>query len=94
MSSKLDQSLDTIMGERKPTGGPKRGGRVRQARRAPGPAAKATTTTPVGGIRKNARTGKVTTVTGVPIAVPTQGDSKIIISNLPLDVTETMLKVR
>ncbi|KAF4633677.1 hypothetical protein G7Y89_g4440 [Cudoniella acicularis] len=87
MSGKLDQSLDEILSttRRSSTRGGKAGRRV--PRRA-----KATTAAPVGGIKKNPKVQK-----GPIKAIPTgpasgSGDSKILVSNLPKDVTEAMIK--
>ena len=90
MSTKLDQSLDTIMGESK---GAKQAGRAgkRPQRRAATKAKAAIA--PTGGIQKNTRAPRPVAV-AAPVAASANGDSKIIVSNLPLDVTETLLKVR
>ncbi|TKX21946.1 putative mRNA export protein mlo3 [Elsinoe australis] len=87
MSSKLDQSLDEIAGGRR---GP---GARRNQRRKPAAAA------PAGGIAKKPAgkpAGKPAkaTPTGprAAAALPPKGDSKIIVSNLPNDVTEQQIK--
>jgi len=90
MSSKLDQSLDTIMTENKGARSGARGAKRPQRRAAT--KAKAVIA-PTGGVQKNIRGPKGTT-TAPAVALPTSGDSKVIVSNLPLDVTETLLKVR
>ena len=79
MSGKLDQSLDEILSTRRKTAG-RRG---RGGRRA-GPATKATTAAPVGGIQKNTRGAKAATAKGAVPSGPAagSGDSKIIVSNL------------
>ena len=90
MSGKLDQSLDQIMKDTKPTGGR---GRRNVPRRRAANKAKAAIKAPTGGVQKNTR---ITTKAAPAPAVvaPTFGDSKIIVSNLPEDVTETQIKVR
>jgi len=82
MSSKLDQSLEEIAGTRR-GGGARRGGR-----RGGKPAA------PVaGGVTKRTvtRAPKPATQTVTP-ALPSRGESKIIVSNLPEDVNEQQIK--
>lgn len=88
MSDKLDQSLDEILNSRRQTARRGRGGR-----RAPN-STKPTVAAPVGGVKKNTRTARG----GVRSAVPSgpaagTGDSKIIVSNLPPDVSEVQIKV-
>ncbi|KAK5118228.1 hypothetical protein LTR85_008208 [Meristemomyces frigidus] len=93
MSSKLDQSLDSIMTERKGAGaGRGRGGKagVRPAPRRAATRANAAMAAPAGGIQKNTRAPK-TAPTG-PAGTGASGESKIIVSNLPQDVTETLIK--
>ncbi|KAK4544949.1 hypothetical protein LTR36_003854 [Oleoguttula mirabilis] len=92
MSSKLDQSLDSIMGERQGAARP-RGGKagVRPAPRRAATRAKTAIAAPAGGIQKNTRAPK-TAPTGPAGTGPASGDSKIIVSNLPQDVTETLIK--
>ena len=97
MSGKLDQSLDQIMKDSKPTGGRVRGsGRPRTTRRA-ATKAKAAIAAPTGGVQKNTkastRPARATAPASAPTA-PATGDSKIIVSNLPEDVTEVQIKVR
>ncbi|KAK5674645.1 RNA-binding RNA annealing protein [Elasticomyces elasticus] len=87
MSGKLDQSLDAIMTE----SGAKSGGRGN--RRAPprraAIKAKAPPAAPTGGVQKAARPPR-----NAPTApaVPRGGESKIIVSNLPFDISEIQLK--
>jgi len=94
MSGKLDQSLDDIMKDTKPAGGARRGRnpRIRAPRHA-ATKAKAAIAAPTGGVRKNVKPtapkSTMQTLTG-----NLTGDSKIIVSNLPEDVTETQIKVR
>ncbi|KAK5136632.1 hypothetical protein LTR08_002646 [Meristemomyces frigidus] len=90
MSSKLDQSLDTIMGERKDTGA-KRGGKVPREPRRAATRAKAAIAAPTGGIQKNTRAPR-SAPTAPAVMASGSGDSKIIVSNLPQDVTETLVK--
>ncbi|KAI7253940.1 hypothetical protein KC343_g6055 [Hortaea werneckii] len=90
MSSKLDQSLDTIMGDSKPVGGR----RARNAgRRRGATAAKTTAAAPTGGVQKSTKAKKAAPAAPA-VQAPKNGDSKIIVSNLPMDVTETLVKVR
>ena len=90
MSGKLDQSLDQIMHD---------GGKPAAGRRRPRPArsakskAKAAIRAPTGGIQKN-KTETRAPVAASALASKATGDSKIIVSNLPEDVTETQIKVR
>ncbi|KAI6799689.1 hypothetical protein KC361_g2742 [Hortaea werneckii] len=88
MSSKLDQSLDTIMGDSKPIGGrrPRNAGRRRGA-----PAAKTTAAAPTGGVQKSTKAKKAAPAAPA-VQAPKNGDSKIIVSNLPMDVNETLVK--
>lgn len=84
MSSKLDQSLEEIQSASRKSAG----GRRRNAPRASRP-----TAAPVGGISKSAKpargAGKATPATRGP---QLSGDSKIIVSGLPKDVTESQIK--
>ncbi|CAG8949615.1 hypothetical protein HYFRA_00007848 [Hymenoscyphus fraxineus] len=93
MSGKLDQSLDEILSStnRRSSvrGGAKGSAVTRRSRRT----AKPTVAPPVGGVKKPQRGGK----TGAK-AIPTgpsglSGESKILVSNLPKDVTEAMVKI-
>jgi len=74
---KLDQSLDEIMKDTKPT----RAGRGRGPRRAAAVKAAAATAAPAGGVAKKTRAPRGPK-TVVPAAVPTTGESKIIVSGL------------
>lgn len=92
----LDQSLDEIMKDAKPTNS-KRG---RGGRRVPGARTKAVAP-PVGGINKNTRAAKAPVSNNANNsnrnAAPagrTSGESKILVSNLPDDIVESQLKVR
>ncbi|MCJ1473268.1 hypothetical protein MMC13_001919 [Lambiella insularis] len=87
MSMNLDKSLDEIVSTRRNT--TRRG----RGRRAPAPGRKATTA-PVGGIAKNTKSnarlgGKGPAPNG---AVPASGESKVVVSNLPPDVSEAQIK--
>ncbi len=93
MSGKLDQSLDQIMSDTKPAGGrgPRAGRRpIRKAKTN----AKAAITAPSGGVQKNKAATKAAPVVAASLTKGTAGESKIIVSNLPEDVTETLIKVR
>ncbi|KAL9606167.1 MAG: hypothetical protein Q9179_000681 [Wetmoreana sp. 5 TL-2023] len=85
MSAKLDMALDdVVMTERNA----RRRGR---GRRVPNAARKATA--PVGGIQKNTKPAKGTVNPVVPANLASgSGESKIIVSNLPSDVTEKNVK--
>ncbi|GIZ41463.1 hypothetical protein CKM354_000476600 [Cercospora kikuchii] len=92
MSGKLDQSLDAIMKDR--PAGSRRGGRAGRlpARKAAAKskAATAAVVAPAGGIAKKTKAARPTKA---PAVVPAHtGDSKISVSNLPTDVTETLIK--
>ncbi|KAL2105995.1 hypothetical protein VUR80DRAFT_7439 [Thermomyces stellatus] len=86
MSGKLDSTLDEILSSTR-----QRTARRRSQRRAAGrPAA----TAPVGGVQKTSSKtarGGAAKVNGAKGAAPS-GDSKIIVSNLPKDVTEQQIK--
>ncbi|KAG9567071.1 hypothetical protein KCU97_g16543, partial [Aureobasidium melanogenum] len=83
MSSKLDQSLEEIAGSRRNDARRnRRGGKPRVS---------------TGGVTKNAaaakpagRQPKAAAIVGA--ALPATGESKIIVSNLPSDVTEQQIK--
>ncbi|OQO00190.1 hypothetical protein B0A48_13977 [Cryoendolithus antarcticus] len=88
MSGKLDQSLDEIMKDTKPTRG--RGGRTRVQRTASG---KTTAVAPVGGVAKKAKTPRGPKVATAPaVRPPMTGESKIIVNGLPEDVNEAQIK--
>ncbi|KAG8628451.1 hypothetical protein KVT40_004324 [Elsinoe batatas] len=83
MSSKLDQSLEEIAGGRRSTRPNARRNR------------KSGTVAPVGGVaKKTASKPAKATPTGprAPAVAPSKGPSKIIVSNLPDDVTEQQIK--
>ena len=91
MSGKLDQSLDQIMKDTKPAGG--RHGRQARPRRRAAVKAKTAIAAPTGGVKKNIKAAPAKSNASV-LTASTTGDSKIIVSNLPEDVTETQIKVR
>lgn len=87
MSGKLDKSLDELLTSRRAAGARRRPQR-RASGRNPAP------TAPVGGVQKSskiARTAATKQAGGK--GAPLTGDSKIIVSNLPKDVTEQQIKV-
>ncbi|WPH04587.1 Hypothetical protein R9X50_00747900 [Acrodontium crateriforme] len=88
MSGKLDQSLDQIMTDRKNTNPKPRRARTQ---RAAGQRAKAAIAAPAGGIQKNTK-GPKNAPKGPAAATAPSGESKILVSNLPPDVTETLVK--
>lgn len=91
MSGKLDQSLDQIMHDGKPAGAARRGGRIgRRPARSAKSKAKAAIAAPAGGVQKKSARAPAPSA----LTAPSTGDSKIIVSNLPEDVTETLIKVR
>lgn len=95
MSGKLDQSLDAIMSDRKTTN-PRRGGKAARPARGAASKAKAADAAPVGGIQKSTRPlrGAPRAPALAQAAQSARGESKIIVSNLPNDVSEKSLKVR
>ncbi|MCJ1231304.1 hypothetical protein MMC12_007981 [Toensbergia leucococca] len=87
MSGKLDQSLDEILSSRRQTA--RRGGR---GRRAPNPT-RTSVAAPVGGIKKNTKVAKGFAKSAVPTGPAAgNGESKVIVSNLPPDVSEAQIK--
>lgn len=87
MPDKLSQSLDQILSERRKNTRRPRGGR----RSAAG--AKPTTTPPVGGVKKVTKSDKKPEKAAVPTGPSgSSAESKILVSNLPMDVTETQIK--
>ncbi|KAF2995844.1 hypothetical protein E8E13_002892 [Curvularia kusanoi] len=82
--SRLDQSLESIISSRKQTARKGRGGRRPEAGR---PAAAAA---PVGGVKKSTKQAKQSKA--APAPAPSGGESKIMISNLPLDVEQGQLQ--
>ncbi|KAI9778227.1 MAG: hypothetical protein M1816_004165 [Peltula sp. TS41687] len=91
MSAKLDQSLDEIVNTQRRSA---RRGRGRRASGATKRSGNTTPAAPVGGVKKSTRATRSTTTRG---NIPTgpaagSGDSKIIVSNLPSDVSESQIK--
>ncbi|KAJ0125458.1 hypothetical protein N8I77_006418 [Diaporthe amygdali] len=85
MSGKLDQSLDEILStnKRAPAGA------RRSARKTARPAA----ATPVGGVKKNTKPARGAAAKPSSAKAPRpSGESKIIVSNLPKDVSESQIK--
>ncbi|TPX17055.1 uncharacterized protein E0L32_012289 [Thyridium curvatum] len=85
MSGKLDQSLDEILSTQR-----RSAGRRRSTRRSTGQPARAA---PVGGIQKNTKPARGNTSKTAPAkAAGATGVSKIVVSNLPKDVSESQIK--
>lgn len=85
-TGKLDQSLDDILKTRRQS--TRRG---RGPRRA-GPGRPAVSEAPVGGVQKHTKSAKPAKAIPTGPAASGSGESKIMISNLPLDVEESQLK--
>ncbi|KAI4197987.1 MAG: hypothetical protein LQ350_005573 [Teloschistes chrysophthalmus] len=86
MSAKLDMALDDVVMTERSTRRRARGGRrvANAGRKA---------TAPVGGIQKNTKAAKGVGKSAVPAVLTSgTGESKIIVSNLPTDVTEKNVK--
>ncbi|KAH8899606.1 hypothetical protein GQ53DRAFT_816728 [Thozetella sp. PMI_491] len=87
MSGKLDQSLDEILSTQRKNAT----GRRRSTRRTATTTRPAAAPAPAGGIQKNKATR--TTAKGAPArAAGASGESKIVVSNLPKDVSEGQIK--
>ncbi|KAI1388906.1 uncharacterized protein F4822DRAFT_261839 [Hypoxylon trugodes] len=87
MSGKLDQSLDEIVSTQRRAAG----GRRRVPRRSAG---RATTAAPVGGVQKTSKPPRAAATKQVPAkAGGGNGESKVVVSNLPKDVNEGQIKV-
>ena len=84
--SRLDQSLESIISSRKQSARKGRGGR------RPDTGRPAATAAPVGGVKKSTKQTKQPKAAPTGPA-PTGGESKIMISNLPLDVEQGQLQV-
>jgi len=84
MSGKLDQSLDTIVAARRKNSRP-----LRRSRRV-GAGAKPTVA-PIGGVKKATKPAKKNDKGSVP-ATNIKPESKIMVSNLPADVSEQQIK--
>ncbi|KAI0013217.1 RNA recognition domain-containing protein [Xylariaceae sp. FL0662B] len=88
MSGKLDQSLDEILSTQR-RGASGRGGR-RSVRRSAGRPA---TTAPVGGVQKTSKQPRAAAAKQAPAKTAGgSGESKVVVSNLPKDVTESQIK--
>ncbi|KAF2842377.1 hypothetical protein M501DRAFT_410103 [Patellaria atrata CBS 101060] len=85
MSGKLDKSLDDIVSSR-------RARRQRSRRAGADGKTQVSITTPIGGVRKSLKNSKSGAKASVPTGPAASGDSKIIVSNLPTDVSETQIK--
>ncbi|OTA57217.1 hypothetical protein K449DRAFT_437494 [Hypoxylon sp. EC38] len=86
MSGKLDQSLDEILSTQRRAAG----GRRRVPRRSAG---RATTTAPVGGVQKTSKQPRAGATKQTPAkAAGGNGESKVVVSNLPKDVNEGQIK--
>jgi hypothetical protein len=86
MSGKLGQSLDEIISTQRRAGGARRSTRR--------PVGRPTTTAPVGGVHKNAKNPRGAAIKpNTAKASGLIGESKIIVSNLPKDVSEAQIKV-
>lgn len=89
MSGKLDQALDDITTAQRR--GANRGGRRNAPRRSIG--GRPATNAPVGGIQKNTKPVRGAGAKNAPAkAAAANSDSKIIVSNLPKDVSEQQIK--
>jgi len=86
MSGKLDQSLDDILKDRRSSG------RGRGRRTGPARKVNVPTPAPVGGVKKTVRNAKAAGKAAIPTGPSGSGESKIIVSNLPVDVSETQIK--
>ncbi|CAK7564132.1 MAG: RNA-binding RNA annealing protein [Sporothrix epigloea] len=87
MSSKLDQSLDDILSSQRKSGNNRR----RSTRRSSGPAKPA----PAGGIQKSTKPTRGNSNNNKTPSQPPRGvvgESKIVVSNLPKDVSEAQIK--
>ncbi|MCJ1366253.1 hypothetical protein MMC16_005380, partial [Acarospora aff. strigata] len=90
MSGKLDQSLDEILSTRRTSA---RRGRGRRAPTNTGKSNGTTASAPVGGIKKTTKITRMSAKSSVPTGPAAgNGESKIIVSNLPPDVNETQIK--
>ncbi|KAI1471355.1 uncharacterized protein F4812DRAFT_467460 [Daldinia caldariorum] len=84
MSGKLDQSLDEIVSTQRRAGGKGRQNPRRSTRR--------TTTAPVGGVQKTSRQPRTAAAKQIPAKATANGESKVVVSNLPKDVNESQIK--
>ncbi|CAO2650458.1 Nn.00g017500.m01.CDS01 [Neocucurbitaria sp. VM-36] len=86
MSNKMEQSLDEILKANKSTTRRGRGGRRSNAGRA------AATAAPVGGVSKSTKPARHAKATPTAPAAASSGETKIMVSNLPLDVEQGQLQ--
>ncbi|KAI6380452.1 hypothetical protein MCOR25_001643 [Pyricularia grisea] len=85
-AGKLDKSLDEIVSSQRRTVG-RRGGAARRSTGRPAPAA------PVGGIHKNTRAARSAVQKPAPAkSSGAPGTSKVVVSNMPKDVSEAQIK--
>ncbi|RYC61679.1 hypothetical protein CHU98_g4543 [Xylaria longipes] len=85
-SGKLDQPLDEIISTQRRAVG----GRRKSQRRSAG---RPVATAPIGGVQKTARLPRNATAKQAPAkAAGGNGESKVVVSNLPKDVNETQIK--
>ncbi|KAI9828099.1 MAG: hypothetical protein M1832_003626 [Thelocarpon impressellum] len=90
MSGKLDQALDEIVSiNKRQSVGARRGRRGAAGRAAGRPAVPVA---PVSGIKKATRPTRTSVRVAVPSGPAAGGDSKVIVSNLPMDVNEGQIK--
>ncbi|KAG5927261.1 hypothetical protein E4U42_002412 [Claviceps africana] len=84
MSSKLDKPLDEIVSAKRQSARNRRS----TQRRSPGSKPSA----PIGGVQKNSKPVRGTAVKPGPAKANGTGESKVIVSNLPKDVSEQQIK--
>ncbi|KAK4458813.1 hypothetical protein QBC42DRAFT_275851 [Cladorrhinum samala] len=87
MSGKLDQSLDEILSSQRKN----QQGRRKSQRRSVG-ANRPTTAAPAGGIQKTTKPARNATKAATGKGAGIVGESKIVVSNLPKDVSEAQIK--
>jgi THO complex subunit 4 len=88
MSGKLDQSLDEI------TTAQRRSTRARRPVQRRSTSGRPTSSAPIGGIQKSTKAPRgAANKPALAKAAAAHGDSKVIVSNLPKDVTEKQIKV-
>ncbi|KAL1879986.1 hypothetical protein VTK73DRAFT_6376 [Phialemonium thermophilum] len=84
MSSKLNQSLDEIVSSQRKAAGRRRSGRRSSSH---------PTAAPAGGIQKNTKPARNAAKPAPNKGTGLTGESKIMVSNLPKDVSEDHIKV-
>ncbi|KAG5982116.1 hypothetical protein E4U55_002276 [Claviceps digitariae] len=84
MSSKLDKPLDDIVSAKRQSARNRRSTQRRSTGAKP--------TAPVGGIQKNSKPARGTAAKPAPAKLAGSGESKVIVSNLPKDVSEQQIK--